>query len=704
MSDSSAIGVNLNESNWTSFSMALCQLVQDSLFVQNNGALCEAVIFEKLREVNAKVVIDGQRVLIRVIRGEEGTAADSAFVAIVLDQATDTPLDTASDRDLWKWARGGPPGVHFIPVEFKFTSVTIGRATGSIQFYTWSASHKYAQRAPDSEVVISIVEGVGDHVAILPTATYVRAPSWPRTHSSDTIQARAPVWFPPFMVDLRQVGEAVVSIVVAALSNASPYVNPTTGVSLTGWRPRHTADPRIAREPEALGARGRSSVQGSLRLFYEIEHAGLACSVESNYAAPVGFDFCLLHPKLGRLHVEEKTAKSWQALLPNLHMLGQRINPLASRRIWHVLYMHSPDGVLCFTRDEVSQIQLLSESRLDDLIATHRFADFRSSFAHIEAHAAQAKAAVTRVIYDLQPADMSQDLPDEVLWLQDLARDALDTSTHQLPWLSRQINFQAMKARFGVCLPLGRGHPLGTHVIIAYAWTSDNVARYLRDGTLPLSLWSPGQRLRCIVLRFQDCAPRSNISIYYPLTVQQSDTTRTVPGQRCFVVGSTKPAALHENGEPRNASYLLLPDEFTILSRETDQLEPQCGTEDGAHFWRSEGVYWRGQKTRSDWDYAYGHQGFRTFMADKQVEPLRYMLNVADGTFNQQIENIFKSEGGSARIGSPRYPGNKTFLVAPYITTLAEVHQCAWDYGRTKQCQNQEKIPDEGDAKATALD
>ncbi|KAK3698123.1 hypothetical protein LTR37_017081 [Vermiconidia calcicola] len=688
-----------SRAHWSLFSQSVCQLLHDGLFVEDSATLCESRVLHMLSKVRREVRINGRRKLIIVVQALERAPADAFIAVIDLDEAQNVPLGTASDYERWKWARSKPSGVDFIALDAKLNNLTIGQQVTdqNASFYCWTKTRDYRDRVEDSEVIFGIVEGVDDHIAVVPTATWVASPDVTGTYGIETLTSRAPVWVSLFMVHLDDLAEAVVRVAITAVDETgeSCYINPTDNKArLRGWKPRTTTRPRLDPDCNA-NTSAKISHTATLRRWKEIEQAGW--TIVFNPVKPSVHDVSIYSSETGLLRLEEKDFDNNS--LPNLvSNISSRGAALVERRMWHVVYVQTQDGVICMTRDEVTELRGKRPSK--NFIAEHTWKNFKEASKHIRAHAVDAKRAVQHELRKLKPADISRGLPEREITLGDLKRDPLGGlrgAQTTLPWVSREVNYQCLRDRFGVCLPLGAGHPLGgTHSIVDYDWKPCDVTRYCAQGRLPLDPWSGKEKLTCAVLRFQDHSPRAHLKpLGLGLAVLKAHWKKTVKGKRCLILGARLPHELHRTGEPRNASYLLIPDGFTVLGADQDNLKEASDKSTGDHFFRRDESI--DNQLRNP---AWGTKGWaivmgKKFFVDKRTNALRYNLNLANGMLNQQLKDLLRSSDGTTSIDNPNCPGNEVFEVASYIFELPEVRELGWDYGYERKAWQMRQANDQ---------
>ncbi|KAI6915259.1 hypothetical protein KC318_g85 [Hortaea werneckii] len=287
----------------------------------------------------------------------------------------------------------------------------------------------------DSEVIFTIIEGVEDYIAVIPTSTWVTAP-YTLTYGLDTLNSRVPVWMSPFMVHNDQIAETVERLARVAISidGNSDYICPTTSVRLEEWYPKSTTEPRVCAETPL--AYLEASQERSIEFWDEVEEHN--CEVHINPAQPGVHDFYVSHRATGWLRFEEKKAPSFFQMLDIAQSLDPRHDPLAAFRTWHVFYLHTPPGPVCITRNELEQLQGKRPS--EDFVKDYTFNGFADAWQHILKHAEEAKRSVQRVLATLTPTDISASLPKREMVLFKPKHDplsAMSGAQTTLSWLSR---------------------------------------------------------------------------------------------------------------------------------------------------------------------------------------------------------------------------------------------------------------------------
>lgn len=619
------------------------------------------------------------------------SASKDAYLIVLDGNVKDLPPEDASDYEMWKWASRVRKGVMWIPVDVKMSGIGAGQVVGNghCEFYKLYDSGFWTQRFREAlergerlsyDIILSVVTGVADSIAILPTRCWLSKSDW--SYGIETMAGNGPMHWAPFMVEFRHFDQAIVSLIESALgSGGAAYVNPSAGTRLEGLKIVPFDRPILQPLEQSKGY--LTSLNALKRLFREVERHGDGWGIEFNHLQPTHCDFLLRHGK-HILRVECKELKTWPS----------ERSPFVAHRIWHVLYwrqLQELDGrVFCMTRDEVTGLMAATGTIDSGFLDSHSFAGFGEASAHILQHAEAAKAAASMAIRELQPEDMFEHLGDFELELDNPNDPHAGRKRGQLmlSWTSPQLNAECASFGYGVCLPIGGGHPYTTHVIASHIWSEQDKKVYHDAGVLPLKTWTAAQS-RCICLRMQDASSPPNIfPIDCPLAIRRYQYKKPAQGNgnRFFILGSILDHKIHRTGEARSSSYLLLPSGFTVLSDQHDPLAKasEAEKEDGSHyFWHTENR--KTEHTRPKWRKANAismtNDSFGFIPKKHGINPYHYVLNLRDGSLLRALRDILECEG-DVRIDNPRWPGtNKLFNGSEYHQTVGEVLQASWDYG-----------------------
>ncbi|KAK3703981.1 hypothetical protein LTR37_014084 [Vermiconidia calcicola] len=648
--------------------------------------MAECLILRRLAKLRQNVFIEGDVKIVRsVMRGFEASSAD-AFILIIDSTVGDLPGEDASDYELWRWARRQPRGVKFVPIDVKTHNITIGQKVDDRHphLYHWSHNSHYRDRVKASEVVFALVEGIPDHVAVVPTQTWVDATDG--SYGIETLSNKAALWMALFMVHVDHLDEAVARLVAVASGINKTFVNPTTHIALHDWRPKTMDEPNFDRSGD--NPLWRSSMRSTLRLFDEIDNSNTGCRVELNPDAPVIHDFFIEIPHSGLVRCETKTFRSLEHM-DDIFNMEPRANPWADRRMWHVLYLEIDDRCICITRDEISNCGRPNNQFLEE----HTVSGFPEALEHIKKHLSLARKEVVQALQRLTPAESSRDIPRREIVLDVNGIDPLAGPSRAqltLPWVRHQLNLQCMKYGYGVCLALGDGHPLGTHVMVHYRWRERDKFLFRRYGKLPLQLWSQdASRRRCVVLRLQQHSPMDVLTGPggpSPFACLRGQWKKPVKERNKFlIIGSTLDHRMHREGSEHHADYLLLPSHFTALGSYNSWLDEPMPSHrgKGQHYFHGT----RNSETELSnpkWPTKKNCITFNdNFIKDSSVEPHRYVLSLADGTLYHQILGVLRGDtNGETSIANAAFAGEQTrFRRGMYHTTVQEVLQTTWNYG-----------------------
>lgn len=527
-----------------------------------------------------------------------------------------------------------------------------------------------------------IVEGVYDHVAVVPAGVYEQAISDAMEGQEPLIRG-VPFWIALFMVHVDDLDVAIARL-QAAVTYGTTYTNPTLGVEFRGWKPRRGAKVAVA----GVARTQVTSLRAMLVVWQKFHARGWAIDFCS--AQPCLYDFSVAIPTLGLFGFEHKAGEPLPSIITN-----PRRDPFGQTRLWHFFYRQVGADAICIARNHSHLVCNKDGTLNDDFVRQHTFSDFDRLARYIEQHATAAKEAVVEALRRMTCDDIWRGLCDDypTRWLERISQ-GLDGTYEQairkgeqtsLPWLTKALNDWCQRGARAIAFSVGRGHGLGNHVFVQHEWTDAERTAYRDHGKLPLSLWDAATADRkCIVLNCLDLLPaRNRTAIEAPFGIRSSDWKKQIPhtylDKRFLIIGSTVKGHLHETLSVRSSSHAILPSEFTTIYDPKSTLDPPDPTlqSTGAHLFRP------GEKQR-DWRQdlktARPNSPFTGKFLKKGIELVSYQANLANGELYRQLCDVLDGEG-DVTVGDSTMPNRKTFAAEMYQVSVREVLQCAWDFG-----------------------
>ncbi|KAK3075576.1 hypothetical protein LTR53_001014 [Teratosphaeriaceae sp. CCFEE 6253] len=688
------MGEPSSQSQWAHFSQTLAAAIKDGFYYSQHAYMAEARVMRALAKARAQSGPGRSRRCF--VRSYENSPADLCIVRI-LDESLIAPPSDATDHAFWDWARKHQgPGLSSIPVDVKLMSLHLGQKIQGdrSRYYQWSKSLFKHRMTQTYDVVFIVVDGLADYIAVVPAQLW-RAYA---DHSGgiETMSGRAPLWTILFLVHLDQFGEAIDALTAAAEHPGIWYINPTTRVVFRGWTPGSSSDLPIT--PVCTEPRVMASYVSVVKLWDEILDAELGCRIYFNPLQPLVHDFYIWVPGAGLLRVEHK--RSADKLATTIYTGDDRRAPLVERRTWHVFYAQCADGTLCFTRDELEKalVDVNGKKRLDPRFVRKRTVrDFSEAVKYIQRHAARAKQAAAAAFHYVRPEDLTRGL-DVEHWngrvAEMLARDAsrnpllsLLGTRGLLPDISIILNENCCKMGYGAWFALASGHAIATHLFVAYEWSQRDREDFREHGELPFYLFSPGVwQMRCLAIRIQDhvLSPGTKPR-HLPVSIRRAHWKKPADANvRHFILGAILDGSRVDLRDERSSWVLLLPSEFTAMWSGEDRLRKcdlAAGT-DGTHMQRHSNA----EHTRladPPWQHSSSQASIGKYMADSDVNVMRYVLNLADGTVHRQLRAVLEAKGPHRILNpqSARPEMNREFDARPYHATVGEIHQAGYDYG-----------------------
>jgi hypothetical protein len=623
-----------------------------------------------------------------VCTGLEGAAADAHLLVIDPDvDVSNLPGVHASSYKVCRWAMRQPEGVRWIPLDVKFTGISAGGAVKSneVEFYRWGKAmldRVLHRKSPRFEVAIVVVEGVTDALAVIPALTW--ATMTDQSIGIEPTTARAPHFLSPFIVEQDDFGLMLGRLVQSASPSGPWYVNPTTHVRLEGWRPKAFPSPSI--EPAGFSGPSNTSTEDMLRLFDEIELTGTAYRIQFNPVPPATRDFDLQRAGEGAVRCEFKVGFVETGHAPRF---------LEAGRQWDMVICRvQGDQLFCLARNEaVPYIGQQSLSRA--IVEAHTFENAADMMTYIESNASRARIERQKCLRDVKPDDVCG--PE--VWVLN-PTDSNDPKSVRknkqllLPWVPSELVASCAAARYGVPLGLGRGDPSGTHIVVHYEWSSDDVERYHDTGRLPFDIWNVDKKIPGaygLVLRLLDLkTPNCRNPMEEPFSIHRRDWRRPTSGRGryFFLLGSVFGEGVHRAGTARGSRYLFLPSEFTALSSADTLEQPSMQQKaTGTHYARRYSSVKR-EPQKPKW----GGQASAVVLSNKKVpfintncervDPARYLVGLSDGSIVAAIKDVLSTAEGETSVDNTLFAGqNRKFARSRYHHPVREVLQAKWDYG-----------------------
>jgi hypothetical protein len=627
----------------------------------------------------------------------------------------DLPALHTPSAELWRWANKHKCKV--LTFDCKYASLSIEDS-----HYFGGQRRRYHYTPPGrshdgncAEIFLVRFEALLDHIIILPRRL------WQASITKRSVQGEGvsplisgmPPCFHPMVVHNDDLLEARDRLLTAARSGTC-YVNPTTGVEMKGWDLKLTDQPAIT----PIAMKHDSSFNCIAVLWDRIESQKPTTGVEFcfNPIAPLIADFLLRVPGIStELRIEHKLGKviSASRTWRRFTFLSGARNPFASTRQWHYLiWQTSVDDLTwyCFARHDIPETWLQNTTlNLDERTGRQFLYEGEEGFLRmltfIQSSAPQAIHTVNEILQRLKPGELELDSLVTSNIVSNKARmraitaafdSTILTNTKDdegpghnwnsgLDWLCDPFNMQCRREGFGALLPLDPGHPFGSHMVVDHKWSDEQKKAFNKDRTLPITAYSRHLDWRsCMILQLWDLSHYNVSERRYPLWMRRGYWRRPATDQPYFIIGATAdPDVLRSVRRP--PPYLLFPSQFTShLNQENVMNYKIDNGHDGSKYFRSESVEETHINKPSRFSSTIGAMPFEAgsdFMADKNINPLRYLVNFHDGSIYRHIRELLTGEG-TMRIENPQSTiPNDEFDKASYRTTVGKVHQAAWDYG-----------------------
>ncbi|KAG9698803.1 hypothetical protein KCU95_g2307, partial [Aureobasidium melanogenum] len=363
-----------------------------------HGWLCESEMFERLAEVGVPFV-----------RSFEGAPIDGALIC---PGPITPPERPTTNLAVFEWALA-QENVEFIPIEVK--SVALHQGLGSNKNLDYTYSRPGQSKHGNAQVFFFRFEEFPDYTAIIPRAVFENSSGV--AYGINGLISGVPCLWHPFMVHDSDLHAAVLSL----LDQDTYYVNPTTGVRLTGFRPLRTKRPALT----PIVPVSRRAMNVLRELFRQIESSAYDLMIDLNPIAPLVGDFVLNIPEVPELLCVEHKHFHWtDNTILNTFLdperddeLKIRRSPYAKNRMWHFLIFQSselPPRYICFARHEVDESWITDPPQIASLSESgkHIFQGDDATQKLLEKIKQQATSAIDtvhKVIENIRPHDSDID-------------------------------------------------------------------------------------------------------------------------------------------------------------------------------------------------------------------------------------------------------------------------------------------------------
>ena len=151
----------------------------------------------------------------------------------------DMPEPTCDASEMWRWA-SSTSDVEFMLFDVKYFSLRAG-SLKQLDF-AWSSVSKDSW-TEQATIYLIAVQGQHKAIGIVPAAVFEQSTDF--AHGLNPLLSGSPAWLHPFMVETEHLSEAMSRLFAAARSEDTPYVNPTTGTQLVGFKPHLSVAPPL---------------------------------------------------------------------------------------------------------------------------------------------------------------------------------------------------------------------------------------------------------------------------------------------------------------------------------------------------------------------------------------------------------------------------------------------------------------------------
>ena len=546
----------------------------------------------------------------------------------------------------------------------------------------------------EAQIYICLLQNIHDHWLIVPKGAFeamCKTVELSRSAGLSSLLLGSEPLTQPFMVHVSDLNEAVRSLWDAS-QGLTPYRNPSTGVSMLGFRPQTVTCNSVCRPCETKMVNSMLALQSlwaSLEAIPDVR-------VRFNPIAPLICDFLIKIPGCDtELRVEHKAGEGRTRGSTDgirfIYELNSSRCPFHHSRQWHWLIWEPVNerGVCyCFGRHDAKNdwiSQAVVSSREDD--GHIRFSGPRRFENMVRRMGTEAQRAIDRANQLLahqtwtpeSHAAQNRYIDPGMKVKRELgeARGS-HCPKWKLDWLCLAFNEQCARKGSMVLAPLDASHPLGNMVVVEHKWTEAERQDYFQNRLLPNATVGQPQRL-AVVVRFFNLSGCSEKG-HWPLWMKSTHRAKSLTAQPFIILGDR--TSLLSQGKPElNPDYLFFPSEFTAFS---DPDNVRCDRSVAAGH-NGSGYFRHESATENRFGTERKHNQLRPGIAilkGHEQDPLRHMVNLVDGSLYSHFLELLHGQGEQMVVRNPQsLMLNRSFHKAPYLTTMQRVHQAAWDYG-----------------------
>jgi hypothetical protein len=473
----------------------------------------------------------------------------------------------------------------------------------------------------------------------------------------------------PFAVHQRHLFEALLRIKYA-FKGQSPYINPSNGVCLRGWKP-----PMLDSSPQKLmmvsGERQRQSA-GAVQQLAQVLRARPDCHMDLlfNLVHPLGCDLVLRDKASSIAYLIEHKMTTPKKRRSSTITLKPPSDWMDVKHNWHFLFHQQNHWLAIHTRrgDEHGDTTPAIRVDLDDPLAASIIASGVRSHGSLAKQRLQTKWQTLDVYEDSLQGEESKSTEPTTTEQKTVARQQ---SVYPYRGAKEQLRVTFCGAMNDQCYKLGKhvciileGNACGDAVMIRHDWTQLDAARYSASRTLPISLVDGVQSgsSNVLVLRF---LPHSWPPRVPPSQIFEPARTRTIEiplcmGQPFLYVAATGsfPSA---GRKPYIDRLILLPSEHTDWSSNLGECSI-CDNETRVRDWKPIiQAFGEGQGK--------GEPGSSLVQApflNKHAEPLGQVYDFADGSVHDYLDRLLSDQN------------------SPYVTSIygpKGLLQRQWNHG-----------------------
>ena len=498
-----------------------------------------------------------------------------------------------------------------------------------------------------------------------------------------------------FAVHIDHISEAC-QLWIDSAKSGNDYKNPTTQTVFRGCRLKLSDRPPLT--PKSIW---QSKAYDSIEALWhqiKIDQEGHSNPIvfHVNHYAPLIADF-LLEIDGDLLGCEHKTGAATfnsEAETTSLVFSNTSQAPFAPGRQWHfIIWEMDAESMFCMPKSKVPRMWKSALTTVTFHSASQFVFRGRDRIHRmLEMIRKEAKAAILEV--EKTVSTLTSGNSDDWALIKsstklENAKTLIPTSPKTLPasfappgWFLRHFNQQCRQKGSLVVLPLDPGHPFGDSMVVKHSWTKAQQGDWDRYGKLPIQAYEAGHYgKRCVVLRRLSLHGSVWLTdAQLGLWLKRQDWQPLICDQPYIMLGGIFDPSVSRDGEPEPAC-LLLPSEFTV--RPT-ALQTLPSSHQGQRCIR--------RRLVTDYTipgFPAGHcKENQRFEANSEfvapgIDPLRFLVQFHDGTIHETLNKLVTTRC-SMRVENPRSSkSNPLFKTSPYHTTIGEVNQAAWDYGRT---------------------